>query len=346
MTFREEYRKSNDSVHAPISVLESIKEKSAETGEKPIPLFETKPKRRWISIATYSGVAVAAAALVLLIFNPFRSSKNAAPAAMAVSEANQAETMLMSSSMVADVVAESDSIPAAGSLVSSFSSNSDSRKATDLEDGEPEEMFAAVVDDLTYQDIYSMLSPSERKANDEKKTVSSNNAPVLLTKESSARFSGNTVIAGELTIELPSERHLIALADLSGKILAVSEFENCVYITVIEKIDGNLVVSSEASQSGLFESCALQDSTVFEEDELKTYQVFEVISTYTVDFSAVSENDPETFCPVISDSSGVRPLDPQSINLYEPSDTYIIYSGYECSDNLRILYAFAEFGLD
>ena len=348
MIFREEYRKYNDSVHAPKSILESVKKAAAdEDAEETIPLFESKPKRRWISIATYSGVAVAAAALVLLIFNPFRGNyrnqKNAqATSVEAGGAAYASDTAVLSYAVPAESFDEKEAVPESDS-VSGILSNAvpELSKSSEMEDNESEEVFENAIDDFSYYDIYSWLSPvSDSQSSQEI------NAPVLLTKESGARYSENKIIIGDQSVELSSERTIRALADLSGKILSVSEYNGLVYISVIEKVQDDYVITDEAYQSGIYISCMLHDSTVFENENLNTYSVFEVITKHTVDIAKATSSDPQSFCPVISDYNGTRPLSPSEITIYEPSNCYTVYAGYECSDNLRILYSFAEFGLE
>ena len=347
MIFREEYRKYNDSVHAPKSILESVKKAAAEEAtEETIPLFESKPTRRWISIATYSGVAVAAAALVLLIFNPFRGNyrnqKSAQTTVEAADAAYASDTAVLSYAVPAESFDEKEAVPESESFSGILSAAiPEFSKSSEMEDNEAEEVFENAVNDFSYSDIYSWLSPvSDNKSSQEI------NAPVLLTKETGARYSENTIIIGDQSVELSSERTIRALADLSGKILSVSEYNGLVYISVIEKVQDDYVITDEAYQSGIYISCMLHDSTVFEDDNLNTYSVFEVITKHTVDIDKAISSDPQSFCPVISDSNGTRPLSPSEITIYEPSDCYTVYAGYECSDSLRILYSFAEFGLE
>lgn len=331
--FRDEYRKSIDRVHAPASLLASLK--AAEAAERTneddsVVLFPAAKKRVLPRVLAYSGIGAAAAVLVLLIAIPIRTgwfSKQQSTA-----EAVHDEEAALFAAPAEAVRGEVDSV----------ASEADGRRARpnapmaaglgDGEDNESDEYIPAQIE-YTYADVYDAISASKT----ESKEAEVQTEP---TAEDSARVEA---MQTDASLPIPEGRTLVTTAYDGDFAYAVSEADGFVYVNVFALTDGGAAPIGEAAQSGVYVSAEPRDASVFDDDGmLRTHRILLLTTRYAPDLSGADAGDPETFCPVIADASGTRAIAASSIGIYGSGGVYDVYGAIEPGDGARMLYAFAE----
>ena len=155
MTMRDEYRKANDAIHAPQSLLSALHEAADE--DTPV-LFEPEKPRVWPKVAAFSGIAAAAAVLALIVFLP-RNNRSTAPQAAAKAadaEIVYATETTMESAMSDEAPAEapmlSASLYAAGSAASADGGEDERGAAGIGTGGEPFDQRSADASPLSVHD--------------------------------------------------------------------------------------------------------------------------------------------------------------------------------------------------
>lgn len=333
--FREDYKRANDSIHVPDSLLNSIKAEIQDHDQG----TDHMRSHKWMPVFVYSGAAVAVAALVLLIVRPFdlgRSKSESAVASAETAGGMYAANALFSEEnnaapILSDAVAESES--AASDLIAVPSE----AKRFDKADGDEDEynpLYA--VPDQTYDDIFAMIVPSYSK---HAADLSSRRSVIIDQSVDSAIIEGSALLAFGQQYALPEGRSVRAIAQIGEQILIISEADDSVYVTsyTSEGFQG------ETRQSGTFLSYELKETTIFEDDNsLSVHNVLLVSSEYILDPASLEGSLPETFCPVISAANGTRVLAPDEITVLEAGNVYTVYHAVEAGDSLITLYVFAE----
>ena len=346
MTMRDEYRKANDAIHAPQSLLSALHD-AAETDDAPV-LFEAEKPKLWPRIAVFSGVAAAAAALALIVFLP-RNNRSAAPQAAA--KTADAEIVYAAETTVESAMY--DEAPAEAPMLSASLFAADSAvvagSAEDDWDDEYDYGNAQAMPDPTYADVFALLVPqapaaglSEAAAND----MPTAEAIEAKSADSDAAWmrEGDTLTVNGLSLPLPENCGKIMAAETIGERLCIV-VQNGGVVDVYVYADGEHV--GEASQSGVYEECRVQETSVFGDDNrLETHTVLLVTSTYAPDLGAADEADPMSFCPYVWDGEAYRPLTSEEIDLCGEGDTFTLYAAVEPHDPIGMLYVFAELGAE
>ncbi len=337
--FREEYRKANESIHAPEHLLDSIKNDLS---------LSTVPKRRngihWPGIMVYSGCAVAVAALALLIFRPFSflrpepTAFTAMEAKVPVSETGVNEQMQLFS---AGSTEERPMlfVPAAGEPAESASQfDSETSDRAERTDGDEDEYYIFNTPiETTYDEIFHMLMPQQQNATEETQKKST----ITEFASSDVEIIDNQLNAFGTTFDLKEGRSVRALVEAWDCIYVISEDNGFVITSVYNK--AGLV--GETKQSGTYISYELKETTVFDDDySLSEHRIIMITSQFVPELHNADIQVPSSFVPVYSDSLTERPLLPEEITCVNESDSYMVYGAVEASGNVKMLYIFAELG--
>lgn len=341
--FREEYRKANDSVHAPKSLLNAIK---ADVEASSNDLFDLPKKPRiWPRVLGYSGAVVAVAVLTILVIRPFGGADNSAGAPIAMQEAKAAEYEEAIESSLYDTVAEAEvsaksALAPAAETGAAGSADLEAPYRMERSDGDEDEYYPAVtVPEQTYEDVFAMLTFADTPS-PEADSGSENNAEIVGTTATVSVDQGMLNAFGTSFV-LSTNGIVRALAQIGDRVFVIADRTNVVAITVYTK-EGLL---GEATQSGTYEAFEVKDTTVFEEDgSLSDYRVLLVTSRFTPDMSKAVPSIPESFSPMISDPSGARPLLPEEFTILDAGGAFNVYGAVEASERVRMLYCFAELG--
>lgn len=337
--FREEYRKANESIHAPDHLLDSIKN---DMSLSPVP--GRKHGMNWPGIMIYSGCAVAAAALALLIFRPFSFLKPASYASAAM-EAKASDLEPGNSEQIQFFSSDSSEeqpmlfASAAGESTESASDfglpTSDRAERTDGDEDEYYIYNSPI--EATYDEIFYMLVPQPQDAS----AASQKNSTITEFASSDIEINGNQLNAFGTTFDLIEGRSVRALVEAWDHIYVISE-ENGFVVTSVYNETGLL---GETKQSGMYLSYELKETTVFDDDySLSEHRIIMVTSQFIPDLHNTDIQVPSSFVPVYSDSLTQRPLLPEEITCVNESDTYTVYGAVEASNKVRMLYIFAELG--
>ncbi len=347
MTMRDEYRKANDAIHAPQSLLSALHE-AAETDDTPV-LFEAEKPKLWPRIAVFSSVAAVAAALALIVFLP-RGGNLTASAPHAAAKAADAETVYSAETTME--AALYDEAPAEAPMLSASLFSVDSAVLTGSAEDDWNDEYdygnAQTMPDPTYADVFALLVPEARAAGAPDAPTDDTPTPEEIkakSADSDAAWTreGNTLTVNGLSLPLPENcGEIMAMETVAGRICVVTQ--NVGVVDVYVYADGALV--GEASQSGVYGECRVQETSVFGDDNrLETHTVLLVTGTYAPDLAKADETDPMSFCPYVWDGEAYRPLMPDEIDLCGEGDTFTLYAAIE-PDPVRVLYAFAELGLE
>lgn len=336
--FRDEYRKANDSIHAPDHLLDSIKAEADRSF-----VMDTRPRRRWPSAVIYSGCAVAVAALALLVFRPFSFSRKADAVAV-TAETKAYDTALGENGSMqlfsAGASVESPMLAApAGEPVEGYPESEAEEAAYDRverTDGDEDEYYIFNNEpEMTYETVFNMLIPGQTDNAASKKNVVTESASASVWTE------GSVLNAYGNSYELPEGRDLRALVEAWDNVYVISE-ENGSVVTSVYTKDG---YAGETKQSGYFVSYEVRQTTVFDDDySLSDHNVVIINSLYTPDPDKMDIDVPSSFVPVFTDQDGERPLNADDITCVNESSTYSVYGAVDVNDGVRMLYIFAELG--
>ena len=326
--FREEYRKANDAISAPKTLLASIREQAeADAAPSLLDSFE-RPKRVWPRVLGYSGAAVAAAALALLIVRPFglfENSRNASSSTPMLAESKAYDME------AAAAVEMSDGMMLTTTMTASAAESAPAYAAGILGDGDTEmddyyEEYA--LPDPTYADVWAALYP----------TGSTNEIP------SAEGDAGAGALKSEASdIALPEGYSLCATIESDDRIFVIAQADG---ITTLLVYDEAMNLLGEASTAGSFVGYELRDTTLFsDEGALEMHRALLLETTWSPDLSIAHEDEPASYCPSVTDPSGTRMLQPEEITIIDFGDRYAVYTAVAWDDGVRVLYAFAELGL-
>ena len=105
--------------------------------------------------------------------------------------------------------------------------------------------------------------------------------------------------------------------------------------------------SGAGSVSGVYDAHEVRDATLFGSDnQLEQHRVLLVTTRFAPDLSNAAANAPESFCPLLTDATGTSTMSADTIGLYGEGDTFWVYAAFESIDAVRVVYAFAELGLE
>lgn len=348
MTMRDEYRKANDAIHAPQSLLSALHEAADE--DTPV-LFEPEKPRVWPKVAAFSGIAAAAAVLALIVFLP-RNNRSAAPQAAA----KAADAEIVYSTETTMESAMSDEAPAEAPMLSASLYAAGSAASADggEDDIEDEYDFAAAqgMPEQSYADVFALLVPQVQNADTVAPSAETEERQDADTEGKAVRVAGaeaawtresDTLTVSGLPLPLPENCGEVAAVEaVAGRVCVVVQNGGAVDVYVYA--DGAL--AGKMSQSGVFTDCRVQETSVFGDDNrLETHTVLLVESSYAPDLGAADEADPMSFCPYVWTGEAYRPLEPTEIDLCGEGDTFAVYVAVE-PDPVRVLYAFAELGVE
>lgn len=315
--FREEYRKANDAVHAPEALKEAIRgELSEETSFAES--FSTR-KRIWPRVLGYSGAAVAAAALLLLVVRPFAGRENnkaeAQVAEMAAS-ARRVEDTAYAAEEISEEMSAATEDSARVAAVPNMAAAKDTDDYFDPIDAGIE---------LTYADVWEALAPVGADRSEESGA------------ETKAASGGSDAL-------LPPGRIYCGEETLGDRRFVLSEQDGKTYVTVFDG-DGQLLGEGTADGRHLSHEC--RDTQFVEVDlGVTTHPAVIVTTQYVPALSEANEADPASFCPTVSDRDGARVLVPDEISLLEVGDCYTVYAAFGWDEGVRVLYVYAELSAD
>lgn len=337
--FRDEYRKANDSIHVPDHLLESIKREA----ERSL-VSDSRPRAKWSSILIYTGCATAVAALALLVFRPFsfRASGSQTAETTAYGAVNDESTEQMQLFSTESRIESAElSAPAAGASADSNEGELEEAVSAafdrvDRTDGDEDEyIFFNNEPETTYDTVFEML----KAASTEEKPARKNR--IIESASKDVRIEENILYAFGSSYELPADREIRALIEVWNNVYVISEQDGFVVTSAFTEAG----FAGEVKQSGLYVAYEAKETTVFDDDyTIKEHRVILVTSHYSPDLSKVSVNEPESFVPVFSDTSGMRPLAPDEITCVNESASYTVYGAVEVTDKTTMLYIFAELG--